>query len=204
MAHLLREKGQSFVLEKALGRVHGLPFKPIEDSMTRPLLRKLAPLAPLALMGFLALPSVAEAASPIRTQGNLGLGLGSGVYHSGLSVKYFAGATHSLQGVIGTHGFSGGLGVSADYLYEMPTIIGDTTGIELGWAIGAGPSIGIDDNYLELGGHGTIGLEINIQAVPIDIVFEYKPGFVIRDGDLDADLYNFAGHIRFYPFGWKP
>lgn len=166
-------------------------------------LRSLASLAPVALLGLLVLPSMAQAASPIRSQGNVGLGLGSGFHHSGLSVKYFAGESHSLQGVIGTYDWDGSLGFSGDYLYEMPTIIGDSTGVELGWSIGAGPSLGIDDNFLAVGAHGTIGLEINIQPVPIDIVFEFKPGFQVYP-EVDVDLYNFAGHVRFYPFGWKP
>ena len=137
--------------------------------MTQSLLRKLSPLAPLALMGFLALPAVAEAASPVRSQGNFGIGLGSGYRHSGLSMKYFAGDTHSLQGVVGTYGYDGSLGFSGSYLYEMPTIVGDSTGLELGWAVGGGPSIGLGDNFLALGAHGVIGLEFNIQPVPIDI-----------------------------------
>ncbi|MFT5585105.1 MAG: hypothetical protein ACI9VR_002693 [Cognaticolwellia sp.] len=170
--------------------------------MTQTLAGKLAPVAPLALMGFLALPSVAEAASPVRSQGNFGIGLGSGYRHSGISMKYFAGDTHSLQGVVGTYGYDGSLGLSGSYLYEMPTIIGDNTGLELGWAVGGGPSIGLGDNFLALGAHGVIGLEFNIQPVPIDIVLEYKPSFRVYP-DVEVDLYNFAGHIRFYPWGWS-
>ena len=170
--------------------------------MKQSLVRALAPLVPLALLGFLVLPSVAQAASPVRSQGNFGIGLGSGYLHSGLSMKYFAGDSYSLQGVIGTYGYDGSLGFSGDYLFEMPTILGDNSGLELGWAIGGGPAIGLGDNFLALGGHGVIGLEFNIQPVPIDIVLEYKPGFVVYP-NVEMHLYNFAGHVRFYPFGWS-
>lgn len=173
-----------------------------EDPVTR-LKSVLSTLTPLTLLGLLGLPSAAEAASPVRSQGNFGVGLGSGYRHSGISVKYFAGETHSLQGVIGTYGYDGSLGISGDYLYEMGTIVGDDTGLELAWAIGGGPSIGLGDNFLGIGAHGTLGLEFNIQPVPIDIVLEYKPGFRVYP-DVEVDLYNFAGHIRFYPFAWNP
>lgn len=170
--------------------------------MTKALSRSLASCAPLALLGLLLMPSLAEAASPIRQQGNFGIGLGSGYRHSGISMKYFAGESHSLQAVVGTYGYDGSLGLSGSYLYEMPTIIGDSTGLELAWAIGGGPSVGLGDNFLALGAHGVIGLEFNIQPVPIDIVLEYKPGFRVYP-DVEVDLYNFAGHVRFYPWGWK-
>ena len=38
------------------------------------LVRALAPIVPLALLGLLVLPSVAQAASPVRSQGNFGIG----------------------------------------------------------------------------------------------------------------------------------
>lgn len=150
---------------------------------------------------FLA-PGAAEAATPVRSGGNLGLGVGGGYWHNGLSIKYFAAPSHSLQGVVGAYGFNGGLGFTGDYLYEMPALMSDGP-LEIGWNIGFGPSLGVGNNDLAVAIHGTLGLEFNIQPVPIDIVLEYKPGIFVLP-DVGADLWHFAGHIRIYPFNWHP
>jgi len=42
------------------------------------------------------------------------------------------------------------------------------------------------------------GLQLNINAIPIDIVLEFRPGFFVVNGYFGLDLVNFTGHIRYY------
>ncbi len=152
----------------------------------------------------LLLSNAAVAGSPVRSGGNFGIGVGGGYWLNGLSMKYFMSDGAALQGVIGGYGYGfghdeyGGLGLSGDYLWEMPALTNNEA-FELGWNAGLGPSVGVGDNWFALGVHGTLGLEFNFNPVPIDLVLEYKPGLVIVPG-VGADLWNFGGQIRIYPF----
>lgn len=143
----------------------------------------------------------AQAGAPVRSSGNLGLGLGGGYWLNGLSAKYYMGG-NALQGVVGGYGLGhdgyGGLGFTGDYLWEMPALTNNEA-FELGWNAGLGVSVGLGDNWFAAGAHGTLGLEFNINPVPIDVVLEYKPGITVVPG-IGADLWNFGGHIRVYPF----
>ena len=169
-------------------------------------------LAALALIA-LGSSSNAFASSPIRTAGNLGIGVGGGYWLDGLSLKYFMSDGMALQGVIGAWGYGhndyyyghdyygttyGEIGFTGDYLWEEPALA-DSNGLELAWNIGLGPSLAAGSGYVALGVHGTLGLEFNFKPIPLDLVFEYKPGFLILPG-VDADLFDFAAHIRIYPF----
>lgn len=163
----------------------------------------------ISAMMLAALSSSSYAGTPIRSAGNFGLGVGGGYWLDGLSLKYFMGDNASLQGVIGGYGWGykngndyyydgGGIGISGDYLWEMPALTNNEA-FELGWAAGLGPSVSLSDNWFGLGVHGTLGLEFNFNPIPIDLVLEYKPGIYVVPG-VGADLWNFGGHIRIYPF----
>lgn len=156
----------------------------------------------LLLLGLLVLSGPARAGSPVRSSGNLGLGLGGGYWLNGISAKYFLGDGTALQGVLGGYGLGhddyGGLGFTGDFLWEMPALTTNQA-FELGWNAGFGPSVGLGDEWFALGVHGTVGLEFNFEPAPIDLVLEYKPGIVVVPG-VGADLWNFGGHIRVYPF----
>lgn len=171
-------------------------------------------LSAVLLLAFGA-PRDALAGSPIRTGGNLGLGVGGGTWVDGLSIKYFMSGKTALQGVIGAWGYGhnyydgygyygyygynrGVVGLSGDFLWEQPAIA-DSEGLELAWNAGLGPSIQGGDGLFGLGVHGTLGLEFNFKPIPIDLVLEYKPGLIVLPG-FGADLYDFAVHLRIYPF----
>ena len=162
----------------------------------------------LAAIALLCCSSVAQAGTPIRSGGNFGLGVGGGYWLNGLSLKYYSGDNTSLQGVIGGYGYGhgydndyyygSGLGITGDFLWEMPELTNNEA-FELAWSAGLGPSVGLGNNWFALGVHGTLGLEFNFNPIPIDVVLEYKPGVYVVPG-VGADLWNFGGHIRIYPF----
>lgn len=163
------------------------------------------------LFASLALSAAPAEAKPVRTPGRFGLGIGSGTMANGLSAKYFAAKEHALQfnlGVFGGGGIDnrwrrfGGLGLSADYLFEMPTLVKAGQAFELAWNVGAGIGIGLDDDdrgddFFALAASFVLGLEFNFIPVPIDIVLEYRPGLLLTP-DVDFDAVDFTGHIRFY------
>jgi len=153
----------------------------------------------------------AAAANKVRANGNFGIGLGGGTFATGVSMKYFLDAPLSVQGTIGwwrgrywcsgRHcGYGGGdsFALSADLLWEMPRFAGNEA-VEVAWMLGGGVGLGIDDfdNDFGLGAAFVIGIELNIQPVPIDIVLEYRPGIYFLPG-VSFDPVNFTGHIRYF------
>lgn len=161
----------------------------------------------LALSALALVPSIGHAMAPPRGGGVFGIGVGGGLGVSGLSGKYWLGEKYALQGVVGAWGYGhhyyGGhdydygtnLGVSLDYLWEMPDITASGP-LVLGWNVGLGGTIGIYDPPF-IGASGVLGLELDFQPVPIDVVLEYRPGISIVPG-IGLDLVNFTGHVRFY------
>jgi len=170
---------------------------------------------PAYLLALLLLPATAHAAAPIQNGGNLGLGLGAGTGVTGLSVKYFIGADFALQGVLGpwnaldldplssgiNSSSSGSFAVSLDFILEsQPVINGTFMDVAFNW--GGGLAIVPDSGPLA-GAAGIGGLELNFEAIPIDVVFEYRP-HVWFYPDVDFDWVGFTGHIRVYPFPAGP
>ena len=148
----------------------------------------------------------------IKQAGNFGLGIGAGTFATGLSMKYFLSSDTSIQGNVGwwrggyycrnnsrySCGFyRDALALSADFLLERGPLTGNSD-ITLDWEIGAGVGLGFDDTGdFGLGVSGVAGLQVNIHALPIDLVLEYRPGFLFVPG-FGLDLINFTGHVRYY------
>lgn len=161
----------------------------------------------LMMSTLLLVPSLAHAFSPPRGGGTFGLGLGGGFGVAGVSGKYWFSHANAIQGMIGgyggggyyaphgRYGYYGNLGLGVDYLWEMPSI-SDSGPLVLAWNVGAGVSTGIGSEFF-LAVSGVVGLEFNIQPVPIDIVLEYRPGIFVSPF-LGFDPVDFSGHIRFY------
>jgi len=141
------------------------------------------------------LPSLAWAQPPA---GPLGIGLGGGLGVSGLSAKYHTGGS-AFQAMLGAQGLGsdggGGLAVGLDYLLEQPDLAAGSV-LNVGWNYGLGGTVGIGDS-IGVGASGVVGLELNFQPVPIDLVIEYRPGVVVVP-DFGLNLINFSSHIRFY------
>ena len=163
----------------------------------------------VALFAALSASSEAQAielADNIRAAGHWGIGLGGGLSTSGVSFKWFMADYLALEAVAGFFGGggafgsdnlnSGGLGLQADLLFELPTIVMAGDVMELGWAIGPGVWTSIGGTFW-LGVNGTLALEFNFIPVPIDLVLEYKPSLLLID-NIDFSAYSFAGHVRIY------
>lgn len=168
--------------------------KPHEDPMKKHLALILAI---TGMLSFVAIDD-ASAATPIRQGGNFGFGLGGGTRASGLSFKYFMGDASAIQANVGyTYGHRG-LGVSADYIIELPEFFTNEI-LNIGAGIGPGVGLSLGDNYFGASVSGALGLEFNFNVIPIDLVLEWRPTLAIVP-DVDFDPVGFTGHIRLYLF----
>ncbi len=144
------------------------------------------------------------ARSSVRTAGSLGLGLGAGTSTGGISGKYWLDEGMAVQAVIGAGygqvsdrgGWSSGLGLSGDLLFEGPSfaVVDD---VEFGWSIGPGLGLWANDDYFALAAAGVAGLELGVLVFPLDLVVEYRPRVLIVP-DVGFDWVNFSAHVRYY------
>ena len=114
-----------------------------------------------------------------------GTGIGfRGGLSNGLTVKHFITDNAALEGILATRWE----GFNITGLYEIHNNAFDTP--RLNWYYGFGGHIGFWDSYPNhpwfkdnpgshtvIGIDGIIGLEYNIDAVPINISLDWKPGF---------------------------
>jgi len=146
----------------------------------------------------LLLPLSASAASPVRGGGHMGVGLGGGLGVSGVSGKYYLADGHAVQAIVGgwTSSAGGGFAVGADYLLEMPILTSEDP-FDIGWNLGAGASVGAGDLFDFAAVSGIVGVEFNFTPVPIDLVFEYRPGMFLSPV-VEVDPVGFSAHVRYY------
>jgi hypothetical protein len=167
-------------------------------------------LLPLLSLPLALLLSPGAQAADYRAAGHTGLGLGVGTASGGISIKHFLTDGTAVQGVIGAWGGWGysGLGLSADYLFEMP-YIAETDDLDVAWNIGPGLGLGIysGPNLITVAASGVLGLELGFNPVPIDIVFEYRPTLYLGNSGyygrhygsgLGFDPNAFSGHVRWF------
>lgn len=158
--------------------------------------------------------SSAFAQMQIKQAGNFGIGLGAGTTAYPISLKYFLSDTLSVQGNVGWarwgwgwgNGYYGGwgwraLGLGADILYEGGTLAGNSD-LTLDWEVGGGAGLTLAGGRgasLGLAVAGVVGLQLNIHALPIDFVVEYRPTlWFVPNGDLWFAPVDFTGHVRYY------
>jgi hypothetical protein len=160
-----------------------------------------------------ALPPDAHAGSPIRKPGRFGLGLGLTTLSTGVSAKYVVDRVGALQFGLGSLGCCGarhrwddwgGVGIGVDYLFEMPTIAIAGHAFELAWNFGPGIGLGFDshshyygDDDVALAASFVLGLEFDFIPIPLDLVLEWRPNFLLVP-DLDVDPLDFTAHVRGY------
>ncbi len=133
-----------------------------------------------AVAGVSLAPSIAEA-KPIHAPGRMGIGLGSGTYANGLSLKYFAAESMALQFNLGTVGGSGadrfsdfqGVAASGDVLIENGPLLASAL-LNIDWSYGIGAGVASFNDNLALAASGVLGLELNLNVLPVDLVLEYR------------------------------
>lgn len=159
-------------------------------------------------------------ADPVKQAGHFGLGLGVGTTAAPVSMKYFMSSELSIQANAGWwrswwggYGcrnvrdrdrdlYCGGgyyrnaFGIGADLLFEGGRLAGNDD-VNLSWEIGGGIGLGVGRNQLGLAGAFVTGLQVNIDAIPLDIVLEYRPSVFFVPG-FALNLIDFTGHIRYY------
>jgi len=164
----------------------------------------------LASAMFLLPTDRAQAAGGVRQVGNVGIGLGAGTLATGFSVKYHMDPKMSRQGNVGLwrsgwycnrfRCWGGGqsLAASGDLIFEMPVLTGNKD-VTLAWEVGGGVGLGLSEygNHVGFAINGVVGLQVNIDVVPLDVVLEYRPGIYLAPG-FGFDLVNGGAHIRYY------
>lgn len=165
-------------------------------------------LTTLALAMTLSTPAHAVDPGPIRQPGRFGLGFGGGTSTAGVSMKYFTSKGTSLQGVVGAgygwgrfdnnpgYGFGTGLGLSGDFLFEGPDLASGSVAT-LGWNIGPGVGLWLDDNDAAVAAAGVLGMQLGFIDVPIGLTLEYRPRVLLAPY-VGFDPIGFTGHMRFY------
>lgn len=161
----------------------------------------------------------AHAGKPIKQAGNFGVGLGVGTTAAPISMKYFLSSSLSVQGNAGWwRGWWGGygcgnngdrdrqdycggyyrnaFGIGADLLYEGGTLVGNRD-LSLDWEIGGGIGLGVGDSSFGMAAAFVTGLQLNIHAIPLDFVVEYRPALYIVPG-FGLNVIDFTGHVRYY------
>ena len=153
----------------------------------------------------LAFTQTASAANTVRQEGNVGLGLqGGSRMVSGFSVKYFLSDDLALEGTLGSW-YYGGFGISGALLFEMPPLAEDED-FDLAWDVGPGASFG---NY-HYGGFdaytynviaitAVVGLEMDLNDIPLDIVLEWRPGLYFTSAT--EGTYNDGAYVWFDSIG---
>jgi len=157
---------------------------------------------------------VSAASSPLKSAGNFGIGLGSGTNAAPLSMKYFTSSRTSIQANVGwwrapllcNDGYRDAyddcgfyrdaLGLSADFLFEGGPLVGNQD-VSLGWEVGAGAGVGVGGDAVGVAAAFVTGLQLNIHALPLDVVAEYRPNVAIVP-DVGVNLVDFTGHVRYY------
>ena len=122
---------------------------------------------------------------------NTGLGFRGGGL-SGITIKHFVSDINAIEGILHLWGY----GFGATGLFEVHALAFNTTGLY--WYYGGGVGIAswsgrywneYSDNYFALGIDGIVGIEYNIQEIPINIGVDFKPRL------------NIIGDFGFYPDG---
>lgn len=175
-------------------------------------MKKLVIAAAAAVALTFAIPTTADAQQ--GRPGGFGLGLGWGTHVTGISGKLHTGGT-ALQGVLGTWGpyFNNrGIGLSADFLVNMPQLH-DAGVVQLAWNLGGGGALGIGPSNWYTGRwhrnrftpradfvlqvQGTAGFEFIFPEVPLDVVVEWKPAIQLAPTPLFL-FPEFGFHVRYY------
>jgi hypothetical protein len=135
----------------------------------------------------------ASAANTVREEGNVGLGLqGGSRMVSGFSLKYFLDNDLALEGTLGSFRY-GGFGISGAVLFEMPPLAEDED-FDVAWNLGPAVAFGTyhyggfdSYSYNVVAITAVLGLEMDLNDIPLDIVLEWRPGLYVPFATEDFD-----------------
>ena len=142
--------------------------------------------------------SLAHAASQVGGERDFGVGLGLGSQVEGISIKLHD-STAAYQMVIGGYGGFGNFGevwgARIDYLGEIPAFV-QTDVLDLAANFGIGGFGGYVNPEFEGGAEGVVALEALLVPIPVDVVVEWTPMFLITNLPWDS---NGPTDQRFHP-----
>jgi hypothetical protein len=145
-----------------------------------------------------------------RRRGHTGLGLVSGLWTNGVSIKSMVSRRDALQATFGASwtpfaywpGLGAGLGL--DWLHQAP-VLWTGASLRLAWNLGLGVDVRLAGGRSSLdvgvGVHAVGGLELLFTKLPVDLVFEYRPGVVAnprRGGGLAFSYGDLSVHTRWW------
>ena len=149
-----------------------------------------------ALVGLcLLLPRESSAQQRVRESGNIGVGLGGNALGFGASGKYFIDDANAVQALVGLGSGGGSLLVSADYLYNFAPFASKDE-VSVGWYAGFGGGIVLGDSLLGI--TGVVGSDVNLDEVPLDIYFEYRPTLFFGPIGSAFRADSFGAGLRYY------
>lgn len=126
-----------------------------------------------ALFTVLVATEASADTAALAQSGRVGLGLGGSNLTSGVSGKLYLTENQALQGTLG-YWWTWGVAASADYLYEMPTLVSHEA-LTLHWYFGAGATIGSAFHAFALSVQGVGGLALQIREFPVEVAIELRP-----------------------------
>jgi len=142
-----------------------------------------------------ALPTASQAQQKVREPGNIGLGVGGHLFGAGVSGKYFVNESNAVQGLVGLGYSSTSLTLSVDYLYNFPTFVQEED-LSIGWYAGFGGSLILGASVL--GTTGIVGVDVDVDEVPLDVFFEYRPSLYFMPIGSSFQAASFGGGVRYY------
>ena len=150
----------------------------------------------VALVGLcLLMPRDSAAQQGVRESGNIGVGLGGNALGFGVSGKYFIDDANAVQALVGLGSGGGSLLVSADYLYNFDPFVSKDE-VSVGWYAGFGGGLVLGDSLLAI--TGIVGSDVDLDEVPLDIYFEYRPTLFFGPNGSAFRADSFGAGLRYY------
>ncbi len=130
----------------------------------------------------------------------LGVGVGGGTIANGLTAKYYLTENTALQVMLGQR-FRHGVSVGADYVMEFAPLAKGGAG-RLFWGAGVGAGlllydVGVNQSNI-IGVSGIVELGWHFQALPLELIVDWRPTYFIGDYLDGLWLGGGGGAIRWY------
>lgn len=151
---------------------------------------------------------------PVRRNHHGGIGLVTGTFVTGMSVKVMVDPDDAIQFEAGlgggpfTYWPAPGLGLGIDYLHHLPMLFEDAP-VRFGWHLGLGTSLRLRPEAREferplsfaVGLHAVLGVELLLRDAPVDVSMAWRPGAIGGLGRARGVAFAYgdlAIHVRFW------